>query len=82
MTEIINSGDCVRLHDGRIGRIREIFKKSTEFEYRRKNSKNHQVIKVTSGDITRIQCPKGWMSPDGYNRYLKQTLSKMKKRMN
>jgi hypothetical protein len=81
MTELISSGDCVRVPDGRIGRVRDITKKEYKIRVRRKNSKNHQFLKLTRGEITKIQCPKGWMSPEGYNRYLKETLSKMKKRM-
>ena len=30
---------------------------------------------------SRIQCPKGWMSPKGYTRYLKTTLEKMHQRI-
>jgi hypothetical protein len=28
-------------------------------------------------DLKRMACPKGWMSPNGYVRYLKVTLAKM-----
>jgi hypothetical protein len=27
-----------------------------------------------------VECPKGWMSPEGYNRYLKTTLAKLRAR--
>ena len=27
-----------------------------------------------------VECPRGWMSPDGYRRYLRVTLAKMRER--
>ena len=81
MTDLISSGDCVRIQDGRIGRVRDITKKEYIVRVRRKNTKNHQFLKFTLEEVTKVQCPKGWMSSEGYNRYLKETLSKMKKRM-
>jgi hypothetical protein len=81
MTELISSGDCVRIADGRIGRVRDITKKVYIVRVRRKNTKNHEFLKFTIKEVTKVQCPKGWMSPEGYNRYLKETLSKMRKRM-
>jgi hypothetical protein len=33
-----------------------------------------------AGDLQRVDCPKGWMSPEGYVRYLKVTLAKMQQR--
>lgn len=34
----------------------------------------------TADELALVDCPKGWMSPDGYNRYLDVTLAKMKER--
>jgi hypothetical protein len=79
MTELISSGDCVRIPDGRIRR--DIIKKEYLVRVRRKNTKNHQFLKFIIEEVTKVQCPKCWMSPEGYNRYLKETLSKMNKRM-
>jgi hypothetical protein len=31
-------------------------------------------------EAERVDCPKGWMSPDGYARYLETTLAKMRQR--
>jgi len=81
MSKMINSGDCVRIPDGRIARVRDISKNKYRIRVRRKNNKNHQFLKFAKGELTKVECPKGWMSPDGYNRYLKETLAKMKKRM-
>ena len=79
--EKINCGDCVRIPDGRIARVRDISKIEYRVRVRRKNSKNHQFLKFTKDELIKAQCPKGWMSPEGYNRYLRETLAKMKKRI-
>lgn len=81
ITGIISSGDCVRIPDGRIARVRDISKNEYRLRVRRKNSKNHQFLQFTKGELTKVQCPKGWMSAKGYNSYVKKTLTKMKKRM-
>jgi hypothetical protein len=77
----INSGDCVRIPDGRIARVRDVSKNEYRVRVRRNDSKNHQFLKYTKRELTKVECPKGWMSPEGYSRYLKQTLAKMKKRI-
>lgn len=77
----INCGDCVKIPDGRIARVRDISKNEYRVRVRRKNSKNHQFLKFAKDELTKAQCPKGWMSPEGYNRYLRETLAKMKKRI-
>ena len=73
-------GDCVRLPDGRIGRVREVSGRRYRVRVRRATSTTHQFLMFRAKDLTRADCPKGWMSPDGYARYLKQTLAKMKRR--
>jgi len=35
---------------------------------------------LTVKDLRRVDCPKGWMSPAGYLRYLRVTLAKMRQR--
>ena len=81
--EVINSGDCVKIPDGRIARVRDnnVSKNEYRVRVRRKNSKNHQFLKFAKKELTKVKCPKGWMSPEGYNRYLKATLAKMKTKM-
>ena len=68
------------IQDGRIARVRDISKDGYRVRVRRKNSKNHQFLKFAD-QFSKVQCPKGWMSPEGDNRYLKVTLAKMKKRI-
>jgi len=73
-------GDCVRVADGRIGRVRAVEKGSYRVRVQRRTSKTHQFLTFRAGELTRVACPKGWMSPVGYRRYLKPTLAKLKKR--
>jgi len=47
---------------------------------RRKTSKSHQLLAVPASDLEKVDCPKGWMSPDGYTRYLTTTLAKQRER--
>ena len=73
-------GDCVRIPDGRIGRVREVSGGKYRVRVRRATSATHQFLMFASGDLERVDCPKGWMSPEGYARYLKITLAKMRER--
>jgi hypothetical protein len=66
--------------DGRIARVRELTNGIYKVRVKRTTSQSHQFIKVLRKDLTKIECPKGWMSPDGYNRYLRVTLEKMRLR--
>lgn len=80
MPENIDPGDCVKIPDGRIARVRDIIKDEYRVRVRRKTSKSHQFLKFHKGQLEKVTCPKGWMSPEGYNRYLKVKLEKMRKR--
>ena len=76
----MRSGDCVRLPDGRAARIRAKLGGAWRVRVRRRHSNTHQFLVVAAGDLRPIPCPKGWMSPDGYRRYLRVTLAKMRER--
>ncbi len=76
----IKKGDCVKIPDGRIGRVRDTVKGTYRIRVRRKTSKTHQFLTFHKDELEKIACPKGWMSPQGYNRYLKTTLEKMRLR--
>ena len=80
MTQTFHVGDCVRIPDGRIGRVREVCGRKYRVRVRRKTSATHQFLTFAAGDLKRVGCPKGWMSPEGYVRYLKVTLAKMRQR--
>jgi hypothetical protein len=71
-------GDCVRTPDGRIGRVREAVGPRYKVRVRRTTSKTHQFLVFAAEDLKRFECPKGWMSPEGYVRYLDATLAKMR----
>ncbi len=71
-------GDCVRIPDGRIGRVREVAGRRYKVRVRRQTSQTHQFVEFAAGDLERGDCPKGWMSPEGYARYLDATLARMK----
>ncbi len=76
----IRPGDCVKLSDGRIARVREAVKGKYKVRVQRKTSKTRQFLEVRGADLKKVACPKGWMSPQGYNRYLKTTLEKLRER--
>ncbi len=73
-------GDCVRLRDGRIARVRECAGGTCRVRVRRTTSKTHQFLELPSAELRRVDCPKGWMSPEGYERYLEVTLRKQRER--
>ena len=73
-------GDCVRIPDRRIGRVREVAGGRYKVRIQREASKTHRFVEFAAGDLERVDCPKGWMSPEGYARYLDATLAKMKER--
>ena len=80
MGEPFKVGDCVRIPDGRIGRVREATGPHCKVRVRRTTSETHQFLKLIGDDLERVVCPKGWMSPEGYVRYLDTTLAKMRER--
>jgi hypothetical protein len=47
---------------------------------RRTTSETHRFLKFIADDLERFDCPKGWISPEGYVRYLDTTLAKMRER--
>jgi len=80
MDEFFRVGDCVRIPDGRIGRVREVMGPHLKVRFRRTTSETHQFLKFIADELERVDCPKGWMSPEGYIRYLDTTLAKMRER--
>jgi hypothetical protein len=80
MAQTFRVGDCVRVPDGRTGRVREISRETLRVRLRRTTSATHQFLTFAPTELRRADCPKGWMSPEGYTRYLKVTLRKMRRR--
>jgi hypothetical protein len=80
MAKAWHVGDCVRIPDGRLGRVREVSRGNYRVRVRRATSATHQFLTFAAKDLKRADCPKGWMSPAGYARYLTATLAKMRQR--
>jgi len=76
----LSNGDCVKLPDGRLGRVRARAAGQVKVRVRRTTSATHQFVWFAAGELSRADCPKGWMTPTGYRRYLKATLAKMRQR--
>ena len=76
----IENGDCVRIPDGRIARLREASGGKYKVRVRRAASATHQFLWFPADELKPVECPTGWMSPAGYNRYLKTALAKMRQR--
>jgi hypothetical protein len=74
-------GDCVRVPDGRVGRVRAVGASQYRIRVQRHTSKTHQFLFFRARELTRVECPTGWMSPAGYRRYLKVTLAKARERL-
>ena len=81
MTESLREGDCVRIPGGRIGRVRDVTGTEYRIRVRRTTSATHQFLMFAANDLQPVECPKGWMSPEGYVRYLTATLAKMQERL-
>lgn len=77
MAAFIRIGDCVKIPDGRVARVRERLTGKYKVRVRRKTGKTHQFLTFPVNQLKLVDCPKGWMSREGYNRYLKITLTKM-----
>jgi hypothetical protein len=80
MGRTLQVGECVRIPDGRVGRIREVSGRKYRVRVRRSTSATHRFLMFAANDVTAVKCPKGWMSPEGYARYLTATLAKMRLR--
>jgi hypothetical protein len=74
-------GDCVRLPDGRVGRIRGRIGRKLRVRVRRRTSETNQFLLFAPGELRVVECPQGWMSPGGYRRYLRPTLAKLRARL-
>jgi hypothetical protein len=74
-------GDCVRVPDGRIGRVRARVGRKLRIRLRRRTSATHQFLLLAPGEVRKVSCPRGWMSPAGYRRYLRPTLAKLRARL-
>ena len=76
----MSNGDCVKIPDGRTGRVRAKSAGRFKVRVRRATSASHQFLWFVASELEPVDCPKGWMSPSGYRRYLKATLAKLRER--
>ena len=74
-------GDCVRAPDGRIGRVRARAGRKLRVRVRRRTSATHVFLLLAPSELRALDCPKGWMTPAGYRRYLRPTLAKLRARV-
>lgn len=66
----IQPGYCVRLPDGRLGRVREVTAGGCKVRVRRPSGRSNTFLDFAESYLEVATCPKGWMSPIGYLRYL------------
>jgi hypothetical protein len=76
----LRNGDCVRLPDGRVGRVRGQHGLLVKVRVRRRTSNTHEFLMCRRAELRAASCPTGWMSPDGYRGYLHVTVRKMRER--
>jgi hypothetical protein len=74
-------GDCVRVPDGRIGRVRARAGKKLRVRVCRRTSQTRQFLLLSPSQLRIVECPKRWMSAAGYRRYLRPTLAKLRARL-
>lgn len=70
----IKKGMCVKIPDGRIGRVRDYSARKWRVRVKRTTSNSHVFMRFNSADLIIVDCPPGWMSVDGYNNYIKKTV--------
>lgn len=70
----------MRIPDGRVARVRDVSDGRLRVRVRPGTSRTHQFLTFAAEELERVECPKGWMSPEGFNRYLAQTLAKLRER--
>lgn len=64
----LRPGDCVRVPDGRPGRVRGSSGGKYRIRVRRFGSASDEFLLLSRRELERIDPPAGWMSRQGYNR--------------
>ncbi|HEY6146162.1 MAG TPA: hypothetical protein VIZ69_00630 [Thermoanaerobaculia bacterium] len=65
---VLRRGECVRLSDGRPGRVRGRIGTKYRVRVRRTGGKSDEVLLLPGRELEKIDPPAGWMTPEGYNR--------------
>jgi hypothetical protein len=68
MATTFRRGECVRVPDGRPGRIREARGDTIRVRVRKRGGTTDEILAFPPWDLKAIEPPAGWMSPAGYNR--------------
>jgi hypothetical protein len=63
-----------------VARVRAKIGDAYKVRVRRKTRNTHEFLVVEAPSLALVPCPRGWMSPEGYRRYLRVTLAKMRQR--
>ena len=66
----LQTGDCVRVPDGRPGRVRGREGGRVRVRVRRPDSTVDELVLFRTAQLSRIAPPSGWMTPQGYRRRL------------
>ena len=64
----LQRGECVRLTDGRPGRVREKVGGKFRVRVRRAGGKGDELLLLGGRELKKIDPPSGWMTVEGYNR--------------
>lgn len=64
----LKTGECVRVPDGRPGRVRAHRSGKFSVRVRRAGKTTDELLTFAGTQLKRIDPPDGWMSPEGYNR--------------
>lgn len=73
-------GECVRVPDGRPGRVREARGERVRVRVRRRGGTTDELLDLAPSELRGIDPPAGWMSPEGYNRRVAAARRNAKKR--
>lgn len=63
---LVKAGDCVRIPDGRPGRVREREGAKFLVRVRRRGQTSNELLLFGSRDLRKIEPPSGWMTAEGY----------------
>ncbi|MEO8190101.1 MAG: hypothetical protein ABI682_07140 [Acidobacteriota bacterium] len=64
----MKTGECVRVPDGRPGRVRAHRAGKFSVRVRREGKTTNELLTFAAAQLKRIDPPEGWMTPAGYNR--------------
>lgn len=57
MAASIQPGDCVRLPDGRVARVRDAEGGKWRVRVRRQTTQTHQFLRFSADELEKVECP-------------------------